>query len=516
MFICRSDKIDKVTSSLPLLGGWKYSPHFAKHDHTRYHSRRSKDALPAPTVAMDHQTASIAFSITQLCISVIMLGIYFAAPSERYARLWAMSGVLSAVGMSIIMAHAARAPGLMLMVGNIALFAGCVLVWSGLRAFAGQKTSRWGSFLIALFAASYFLLIENNAAITSRACLSSASLILVFVLCVRTLLARHPETAPSRHGYAGEMAIAGLLLLIAAHLLRIVVLLYRPVAVSPAWMSQANTVVAYLIPLAGTLLFFPALLLLYFERIKHQLLLSLESKLEALEEQKRFVEMFSHEYRTPLAVIRTNLDILQSKQQPGAQQAASNLGKMQRAVLRLVEVADTALRRDHSGEGKADILREPILMPDFLQDVIEEAAELWSERAPRLELICTTSMVFHGDRKLLKTAILNVLDNAIKYAAPQGMIRVQLRRNGGSLLLTVDDNGPGIPEHELDLVYGKYFRGSRTAFVAGSGIGLYLVRRIIVEHAGNIFLSNRPEGGASATITLPLPVEETHGSAIDN
>ncbi|MGK5032387.1 sensor histidine kinase [Janthinobacterium sp. MDT1-19] len=478
--------------------------------------RRPTLTLSEQTVPMDHLTASIALSITQLCISATMIGVYFAAPIERYTRLWAISGVLTAVGMTIIIFNAFRPPGLMLMVGNTALFSGCVVVWVGLRAFFGRQRSRWAYFLIALFACSYLLLIENNAGFFSRACLSSASLILVFVLCLQTLLARHPEAASSKLGYAREMAIIGLLMLITAHILRIVVLLYKPVAVSAALMSQIHIVAVYLVPLAGTLLFFPALLLLYFERIKHQLLLSLESKQEVLENQTRFVEMFSHEYRTPLAVIRTNLDILQNKERSGAKHLGSNLEKMQRAVLRLVEVAETALQRDQNSDGKAAILHEPILMPDFLCSVIEEAAHFWSERAPRLEFECTKPIVFYGDRKLLKTAVLNVLDNAIKYGPKQGIVRVKLRKNNGTLLLTVDDNGTGIPEYELDLVYGKYFRGSRTGFIAGSGIGLYLVRRIIGQHAGSILLMNRPGGGTSATITLPFPIEEAQSGAIEN
>ncbi|WP_077404505.1 HAMP domain-containing sensor histidine kinase [Janthinobacterium sp. LM6] len=464
---------------------------------------------------MDHQTASIALSLTQLCISATMIGVYFAAPTERYTRLWALSGVLTAAGMTIIILNAFRPPGLLLMVGNTALFSGCVVVWVGLRAFFGKPISRWAYFLVALFACLYFLLIENKAEFSSRACLSSASLVLVFILCLQTLLARNPEAASGKLGYAREMAIAGLLMLIAAHVLRLVVLLCKPVNVSAALLSQINIITVYLVPLAGTLLFFPALLLLYFERIKHQLLLSLEAKQEALENQTRFVQMFSHEYRTPLAVIRTNLDILQNKDQSSGRHFAANLEKMQRAVLRLLEVAETALQRDQHHDGQADIVCEPILMPDFLRSVIEEASDFWSERAPQLELTYAQAIVFHGDRKLLKTALLNLLDNAIKYGPKQGMVSVQLRKNNAALFLTVDDNGTGIPEHELGLVYGKYFRGSRTGFIAGSGIGLYLVRRIIAQHAGSIFLANRPGGGTSATITLPLPIEEAQSGAIE-
>jgi signal transduction histidine kinase len=79
---------------------------------------------------------------------------------------------------------------------------------------------------------------------------------------------------------------------------------------------------------------------------------------------------------------------------------------------------------------------------------------------------------------------------------------------GDSLRIQISDQGPGIPEHELDLVYGKYYRGSRTRLVSGSGMGLYLVLRIVSQHAGGVGLANRPEGGTVVTITLPLPAQE--------
>lgn len=437
-----------------------------------------------------------------------MIGVYFAAPIERYTRLWAMSGVLTALGMTLIFLNFSGPPGFMLMAGNVLLFAGCVVVWIGLRAFFGWKISRWAYSPIALFAFSYFLLIENNAEFAARACLGSTSLIIIFLLCLQTLLARTDDAGFNQHRYARKTAIAGLLILIAAHTLRLVVLLGKPVLFSAAMTPQLNAVVVYMIPLAGTVLFFPALLLLYFERVKHQLLLSLESKQEALEIQTRFVEMFSHEYRTPLAVIRTNLDILQSKDRSSGQHFGANLEKMQRAVLRLVEVADTAMISDQHGDGNVGARFESILMPDFLGNIIAEARDFWSDRAPQFTLECSAPAIVDGDRTLLKTAFLNVLDNAIKYGPNRGIVRIQLRINAGTLLITVEDNGPGIPEPELDLVYGKYFRGSRTGFIAGSGIGLYLVLRIIGQHAGSISLSNRPEGGASVTITLPLSIKE--------
>lgn len=453
---------------------------------------------------MDPLTASVALSITQLCISAIMAGTYFAAPVERCTRFWAMSGLLTGIGMMIALLNVSHPTKTLLALGNIGLFAGCVVVWMGLKVFFGQTATRWGYFLIALFAFLFAVMLANDASFTARSYLVSASLIVVFVLCLQTLLTSATEGTPAKRSFARWMAISGLLLMTGAHIVRITASIRAPALFRPETISHFGAVVVYLVPLAGTLLFFAALLLLYFERIKNNLLLSLAAKQEALETQIRFVDMFSHEYRTPLAVIRTNLDILESKDQSSGERLAPNLTKMRRAVLRLVEVAETALSVGPTPGDKADIRCENIVAPDFVHAVIEEAAILWSERQPQIRLVRADAVVFNGDRRLLKTALLNLLDNAIKYGPRQGGVTVALSVAEGFLVLTVNDEGPGIPEQELALVFGKYFRGSRTGFIGGSGVGLYLVERIVSQHGGSVCLSNRPTGGTTATIKLPF------------
>jgi signal transduction histidine kinase len=460
---------------------------------------------------MDPLTASVALSIAQLCIAVILAGLYFAAPAERYMRYWAMSGLLSSVGVSILLVSAASPLGLLLAAGNISLFSSCVVVWMGLRNFFGQDAAREGYLLIALFSLLYFLLLLSDAGFTTRAYLSSAGLIVVFVLCLKTVRTRAAIRTEKKRSFARGLASIGLLLLIGAHVARVVILLRDPVALRPGAISHFDAVILYLVPLAGILLFFSALPLLYFERIKNALVHALSAKHDALEVQLRFVDMFSHEYRTPLAIIRTNLDILQCKDQSAGNRLGSNLAKMRRAVMRLVEVAETALTPERMEDGQLDIQREAIVLPDFLAAVTEEAVEFWSERAPQVRLGEMPLVAFDGDARLLKTALLNLLDNAIKYAPRHSIVSVTLKATDGMLALTVSDNGPGIPEQELNLVFGKYFRGSRSVHTPGSGVGLYLVQCIIEQHGGSISLANRPAGGVVATITLPFPIVEIIG-----
>jgi signal transduction histidine kinase len=453
---------------------------------------------------MDPLTASVALAITQLCISAIMAGIHFSAPPERCTRYWAMSGMLTGIGTMIIMLNAVQPAKLLVAAGNIGLYAGCVLTWMGLKAFVGQAGTRWGYWLIALFTLLFLLLLANDSGFTARAYLSSASLILILSLCLRTLVPLLTTRSGRKRSVASAIAITGLSLIISMHLLRIVTSLQAPDLFRPATISSFGTIVIYLIPMAGTLLFFSALLLLYFERIKHQFVQSLNEKQDALESQIRFVDMFSHEYRTPLAVIRTNLDILQTKDQSSGERFASNLSKMRRAVLRLVEIAEAALTIGPAANGETELRRETIVMPEFLLTVIDEANILWSDQEPDLRLLHADMAVFNGDRKLLQTAFLNLFDNAIKYGKKGGTIEVALTEINNTLSITISDNGCGIAPLEIELVFKKYFRGSRSNTIAGTGLGLYLVQRIIAQHSGSIELCNRPSGGTLATITLPL------------
>ncbi|MYM26420.1 hypothetical protein GTP46_27715 [Duganella sp. FT135W] len=410
--------------------------------------------------------------------------------------------------MSLLLVGATRQPGIFLITGNIALFTGCILVWVGLRAFFGRTTEHSSYLLGAAFSTGYVTLIGLNASFNTRSLFCSASLIVMFLLCLQTLLHRTQNERHSRHAYARRMAISGLCLLLAGHLGRVIILSSQSATAQPESLRAIHALTTYLVPLAGTVLFFPALLLMYFERIKDQLLISLGAKQDALETQTRFVEMFSHEYRTPLAIIRTNLDILQHKLQGDRQMMTPNLEKMQRAVGRLVEVAETAVLSDPRENAKIGPITELFGLTEFLQATIGEASEFWSERRPRIELDCQADCQINGDRQLLKTALLNLLDNAIKYGPADSLVALQVLLQGDSVRITINDQGPGIPEHELDLVYGKYYRGSRTRMVAGSGMGLYLVLRIISQHAGGIGLSNRSEGGTCITLTLPLPKQE--------
>jgi len=235
-----------------------------------------------------------------------------------------------------------------------------------------------------------------------------------------------------------------------------------------------------------------------------QLEIALKMEHEALENQVRLVEMLSHEYRTPLAIIRANLDILEMKDGAAGGALTTNFGKMKRAMSRLVEVMDVSLGRERLENAHLQLDRTEIPLVRFLRDLMEETRELWSERRLELDLKGCGECVVLGDHSLLKTALLNLIDNAIKYSAESEPVRVSLSTTADRALVRVQNRGAVIPEHDLSRVFEKYYRGTGSGNTRGAGLGLYLVRRIVEQFGGFVTLASGAQGDTLATIGLPL------------
>ena len=236
-----------------------------------------------------------------------------------------------------------------------------------------------------------------------------------------------------------------------------------------------------------------------------QLESALKTEREALDNQIRFVEMLSHEYRTPLAIIRANLDILEMKDEDLGGQLSGNFSKMKRAVSRLVEVMETSLGRQRLEEARAALpVNEEIDLTAFLDALLVETGELWSERSfERFGSGCSGCCV-QGDRLMLKTAVLNLIDNAVKYSAVQEPVRVFLEKQGSLAVVSVVNRGTTVAPEELERVFDKFYRGGSSANTRGAGLGLYLVRKIIEQLGGSVTLASDAGQSTTATIKLPL------------
>jgi len=226
---------------------------------------------------------------------------------------------------------------------------------------------------------------------------------------------------------------------------------------------------------------------------------SLES---SRDRQKRLIADAGHELRTPLTSMRTNVELLVADEQSGMLPSgarteilgdvAGQLGEFTSLVADLVQ-----LSRDESSA--------PVNEPTELADVVDRAVVRARRRshAQAFDVHLTPCAVL-GEPDSLERAVLNLIDNAIKFSPEGGTVHVDLTDG----VLTVADDGPGIAKEDLPHVFDRFYRSDKSRNTPGTGLGLSIVAHTIAAHGGEVAAANRPEGGAVFTVKLPLAPQD--------
>lgn len=219
---------------------------------------------------MDAITAGIALIIVQLCAAMIMAGIFYAAPTEKCTRDWALSGVLVAAGVLIVVLNGGAPRYAALILGNNLLILGLVLQWKGIRAFYRKPDGKAGWVVAAVFFLLYLWLLMRQATVAERSLLSASAILAMLVLNSIEMWSGDG----GRRSFARALTIGALLMMSASYAFRVFASVSGIAEMLPNTGSTLSVTLLYLIPIAGTLLFSNGLLLLYFERVvadKHHL-----------------------------------------------------------------------------------------------------------------------------------------------------------------------------------------------------------------------------------------------------
>ena len=217
-----------------------------------------------------------------------------------------------------------------------------------------------------------------------------------------------------------------------------------------------------------------------------------------------YVQTLTHEVKSPLSAIRGAAELLQEPGMPQDQRQRF-LANITRETQRIQEMVDrmmelTALETRRSLEHV-----ENVSLAALLQELAAGAQDAAAPRHVRITLHAPDDALVEGDPFLLRRAISNLLDNAIDFSADGGEVRIALERTSRIARITVQDQGPGIPEYAQDKVFEKFYSLARPhSSKKSTGLGLAFVREIASLHHGRIELANAPEGGAVATLSLPL------------
>jgi two-component system, OmpR family, sensor kinase len=219
----------------------------------------------------------------------------------------------------------------------------------------------------------------------------------------------------------------------------------------------------------------------------------------AIERERGFVADASHELRTPLALMKAELDLALRKPRSHAELNEA-LRSAAAETDRLVRLAEDLLVLAQADDGRLPLRRDDLHAADLISTVQEAFQARAEQSGRRIEAEPANGVALSGDRLRLEQALGNLVDNAIRYGA--GEIRLEARRNDGSVELLVSDNGGGFPAEFLPRAFERFSRADESRARGAAGLGLALVEAIVRAHGGTASAANRPGGGAAITLSL--------------
>lgn len=223
----------------------------------------------------------------------------------------------------------------------------------------------------------------------------------------------------------------------------------------------------------------------------------------AFDEMRRFTADAAHELRTPLAVMRTQLDVaLRTERSAEAYQAV--LQSLLEDVVRMSHLASQLLELSREDADLIMSVQDRVAIHDLITDVLSQMRAVAAAKKLSVELCALPHLEVTGDAERLRRVFLNLFDNAVKYTPAGGVISVNVTSDASLVRVTISDSGPGIPDRYLPAVFERFFRAdpSRSS-PQGTGLGLAICRAIVTAHGGEITLSCPPTGGTVVSVSLP-------------
>jgi two-component system, OmpR family, sensor histidine kinase MprB len=214
--------------------------------------------------------------------------------------------------------------------------------------------------------------------------------------------------------------------------------------------------------------------------------------------QRQLVADASHELRTPLTSLRTNIDLLTMSGGDAASLPPDAREELMEDIRAQIEELTTLI--GDLTELARDEPVPPTVEPVDLADVVDHAVQRVRRRAPDLTFeVFTRPWWVVGEAPALERAVTNLLDNAAKWSPDGGLVTVRLSDG----VLTVDDQGPGIPEDQRARIFDRFWRSVDSRTLPGSGLGLAIVRQVAERHAGSVQAAEDVGGGARLVLKLP-------------
>jgi signal transduction histidine kinase len=220
----------------------------------------------------------------------------------------------------------------------------------------------------------------------------------------------------------------------------------------------------------------------------------------------RFTADASHQLRTPLTILRGELEA--ALRAPECTPATTHLIlPLLESVERLSRMVEKMLLLSHADAGRLQLSREPVPFSLLMDEALDDAELLAAPNGIRVERAITPGLTVPGDAPFLEQVALNLIENAVKYNEPGGILRASLQATEKGVELVIANTGPEIAPHDVPLVFERFHRSLKPATsqrsIRGHGLGLSICRELVEAHGGTIQLCTEEKGWTKFTVTLP-------------
>jgi heavy metal sensor kinase len=218
---------------------------------------------------------------------------------------------------------------------------------------------------------------------------------------------------------------------------------------------------------------------------------------------RRFSADAAHELRTPLTALKGTLEVALRAERTGAEYRAA-LDSALEEVERLVRLAEDLLLLSRSSAGP-ESPRARVELEGLVLDAADVGARLAKDRGVSVRVGAVAPLTVLGDAGALRRALLNLVENGVKYTPASGRVEISVAEAGGVAVIAVEDTGPGIDPRDVERIFEPFVRldAARDRESGGSGLGLAIARSIVVAHRGTLAVERTGPGGSCFTIRLP-------------
>lgn len=233
--------------------------------------------------------------------------------------------------------------------------------------------------------------------------------------------------------------------------------------------------------------------------------------LNQLTKQKKFTEDVAHELKTPLTILRGELELALLANKTDKDYIMTIASALDE-VIRLSKILESLMEITHAESGKLNLDFDKKDISKLLNEIVSDAYILAEPKDISIESTIVSNIIAEYDSVRMHQAILNIVDNAIKYTPKKGKVFVNLMQLNEEIHIEIKDTGLGIPEDKMNLIFDRFYRIKENiqGKVNGVGLGLSIVNWIIKEHNGKIIVDSKVNQGTSFKIIIPKVHNESY------